>query len=542
MELKTFFAQDQSGNVMPFAVVTVYQAGTLTPATGLETQDAAPLSNPFTADNDGKIAFYAPDGLYDISVVSGSRSVSIRVQFSDDAQDLRDELDDSTGSSLVGFIQSGSGAVARTVQTKARESVSVKDFGAVGDGVADDTAAINTALAAHDDVYMPAGTYRTTGPINVTRSTINLHGASKYGTVIRADHTGNAINIATNNEPEVSRLYILRGTIGARGSRSGVGIRVFGDIAGGSSVQARVEHVRVDGFAKGLDLYGCFLSSFDDVTAKRCDISYALNNNTNDSITFTRCKSNLDIGQHVVANGGAAECGATFIACEFENGFKFPAFAVTGGTQFFLNFTNCYGYENNAGSDAGSTFNLMEWAVAGKCVIQGGGLSSSGTADARLMYGRRNASTVRWDISVDSVQLISRRSTGPDFDIDINEANGDVLYVSPSCNYRNATNPDCEVTLASGSLWKANPNRVFRTRTGLLDLANATNRIEGVASGTRLGTNGAGNNWQNNCLVWSSVSGSNMTYLWPDSTGKLRIKTGTAPTSDTDGTVVGTQT
>ena len=46
----------------------------------------------------------------------------------------------------VTFLQAGTGAVARSVQSKERDIVNVKDFGAQGDGIANDAPAINAAL------------------------------------------------------------------------------------------------------------------------------------------------------------------------------------------------------------------------------------------------------------------------------------------------------------------------------------------------------------------------------------------------------------
>lgn len=80
MELKTYFAQDRNGSLIPSANVAIYLTGTTTLATGLKTVSGANLDNPFTAGTDGKIQFYAPDGLYDMQVSLGS-TTGVKVTF-----------------------------------------------------------------------------------------------------------------------------------------------------------------------------------------------------------------------------------------------------------------------------------------------------------------------------------------------------------------------------------------------------------------------------------------------------------------------------
>ena len=83
-------------------------------------------------------------------------------------------LTNSAVSNAANITYSGqfTGQTARTVAAKLTDVVSVKDFGAVGDGVTDDTAAIKAALnwantqLPRKSVYIPRGTYRITSEIN----------------------------------------------------------------------------------------------------------------------------------------------------------------------------------------------------------------------------------------------------------------------------------------------------------------------------------------------------------------------------------------
>ena len=101
--------------------------------------------------------------------------------------------DGTTAITSLNFTQDGIGAVARTVDSKLKELVSVKDFGAVGDGVADDTAAIQAAINAVDlgTVFFPKGDYKTTAKLStVYGKNIKLQGSLIYGqTSITAYHS-----------------------------------------------------------------------------------------------------------------------------------------------------------------------------------------------------------------------------------------------------------------------------------------------------------------------------------------------------------------
>ncbi len=65
------------------------------------------------------------------------------------------------------YSVTGTGAISRTIQDRLTEMVSIKDFGAVGDGITDDTLAIQKALTAHKKVFVPSGTYLISNSLTV---------------------------------------------------------------------------------------------------------------------------------------------------------------------------------------------------------------------------------------------------------------------------------------------------------------------------------------------------------------------------------------
>jgi hypothetical protein len=121
---------------------------------------------------------------------------------------LRSDLANTTsgyaGSRLSGFRQAGTGATARTVDDKLKDRVSVRDFGAVGDGVTDDTSAIQAAHAASFEVVYPNGIYYLANSITVAGS-IRMLPNARFKVLATKTFTINAVVCANINQ------YIFEG-------------------------------------------------------------------------------------------------------------------------------------------------------------------------------------------------------------------------------------------------------------------------------------------------------------------------------------------
>ena len=93
------------------------------------------------------------------------------------------------------------GAINRPINLKIQEIVSVKDFGAVGDGTADDSDAIQNAIdSGARAIHIPAGKYKVTKTLNLCNLAVTGVGLKIYGDCVQYDDgTTTAASVILSN-------------------------------------------------------------------------------------------------------------------------------------------------------------------------------------------------------------------------------------------------------------------------------------------------------------------------------------------------------
>lgn len=149
---------DNNGVPLTGGKLYSYEAGTTTPQPTYTTSAGnVARSNPIVLDSAGRVPssgeIWLTDGIQYKFLLKDSSDVLIATY------DNIDGINDVNASNIV-YDPPFTGGQSTTVQDKLAEWVSVKDFGAVGNGVTDDTAAFTAARTASGGRYLvPEGTY-----------------------------------------------------------------------------------------------------------------------------------------------------------------------------------------------------------------------------------------------------------------------------------------------------------------------------------------------------------------------------------------------
>lgn len=250
---------DNSGNILSGGKLYSYAAGTTTPQiTYTSASGSTPHANPIILNSAGRVA------TGEIWLTAGSNYKFVLYTSTDVLIATWDNITGingtgiTTNASSVEYDPAGTGAVATTVQAKLRETVSVTDFGAVGDGVVDDTAAIQAGIDYLESLnggvlYFPQGTYRTTSTLT----------SNNHGVMLKGEGEGNyfgTLSAVTLTTPATTIKYEGFGTAAIHFTCTA---GTYKKVGGG------VEAIFINcGSGTGSATYGILVTSRDKLTVR----------------------------------------------------------------------------------------------------------------------------------------------------------------------------------------------------------------------------------------------------------------------------------
>ena len=315
------------GLLYTYAAGTTAAATTYTSSTGLSANP-----NPIVLDAGGRVpneVWLTANASYKF-ILEDSNNVLIgswdNIPGITDANALATQLANTSniaqGDALIGFKQTYAlgvmpGAVGKTLNNKLQDLVSVKDFGAVGDGVADDTSAIQAGIDLACQyggcVYLPAGTYKISSALvfAMNSGTVDpvkrpsMRGDGMGATTIYQSTNANGIEVVGyDSNPAGYCLFQDFTLYGFERNKLGIALK---DIA-----FVTIDNVYLAGWSTGLYGANCLSSSFNDLVIRYNDGGFYFEPNATygfvsepNAISMTNCVvgNNDSYGGKVIGAG-----------------------------------------------------------------------------------------------------------------------------------------------------------------------------------------------------------------------------------------------
>jgi len=319
------------------------------------------------------------------------------------------ELAASGGSALAGFLQAGTSATARTVQSKLRDTLSVKDFGATGDGSTDDATAIQAAITAAavtgQTVFFPAvaSYYRITAALTVPAN-VKLVGEGYSSRIVQVTSGTNALTLNGDNIHLVNIAIVGGNTASAKGISITGGNNITVE---GCQVKDWLNGIYAAGTCHDLNILGNRLWGGAGDGGTAADITIYGTDSVAGTIrrvriTSNQCLSNNDVGISAATNNGDREVIITnniVVPCDADGVTERPANNTVklryGITVGYVGTQEVRGViANNVVRRAGYTGIYLQGIAApvGTCAIVGNVLSECGystlyPSDASLRAG-----------------------------------------------------------------------------------------------------------------------------------------------------------
>lgn len=412
------------------AKLYTYLSGTSTPKPVYSSSTVDPSTartNPVVADAEGVLPICYLDAVSYRFLVTDSAGATI-FPAQDNVYDFAQvQFAASGGSALIGFVQAGSGAVQRTAQAKMRERLSVADFGATGDGVTDDTAAINLAIAAADAlggawIDFHAGTFIVTPDgssycINISADNIHLRGAGRGATIIKlADGQGSFSRpIGATGRTDISIQSL---TVDGNKANQTAGFEQQHGIFLSGCTHALVSDVHVKN-TRGDNVYwhgGCVRCTFEDCWLEGTD-RVGIHAQAFTDCSIANCHIwDMDSGQGGIKseldNEGVTGTGLTVTGCTIEAttvggifGILMSGFSATTVMENLAVTGNTF---RNLAQAVGLGIYSRGWSVSGN-VIDG---CTSGIVEGS--YSTLYGYTAQQDIAIVGNDLRAILGTGAD--------------------------------------------------------------------------------------------------------------------------------